>query len=270
METISIDFPAEILAALQTDPLELKRDLALTWYRQGKISQAQAAAFSGLPAESFTATPAERLDLDEFLDWASHDLKSPLNAVIGFSKVVMKGIDGPVNETQAADLASVHGNGQRMLTYISGLVDVARLNRGDIHLKTEALDITALTEEILPRWKAQNPGKEAFFLALTAPQTPMVQGEASRLRQMLSGFLTFAALHLEAEGRLTLEMEASDGGVVFSLRAVGLKAKGIPQVDTQLASFVSAGLLRLHGGRLELLQEEPDGARVRFWLPAAV
>lgn len=270
MESISIEIPAEILAAAQTSPEEIKRSLALNWYRQGKISLAQAATLSGLPPEKIPSLPAAHFDLDEFLNWASHDLKTPLNAVIGFSKVVLKGIDGPINEIQSTDLASVHANGQKMLVYLNHLVDAARLNRGDLTLKLEEVEIAPLVEESLARWQAQNPGKETFFLSLVAPESPRILAEAPRLRQALSDLLTFAALHLENEGRLTLEMEsAQPGWLTFQLRASGLKSRAVPRVDSELAAFVARGLLALHNGRLEKMQEENDGARVRFSLPIA-
>ncbi|GAB4481165.1 MAG: hypothetical protein OHK0031_02830 [Anaerolineales bacterium] len=268
METISIEIPAEILAAAQSSPEEVKRSLALNWYRQGKISLAQAAALSALPPEKISALPEAHFDLDEFLNWASHDLKTPLNAVIGFSKVVLKGIDGPINEIQATDLSSVHANGQKMLVYLNHLVDAARLNRGDITLKLEEIEIAPLMEESLARWQAQNPGKETFFLSLLAPESPRVLADPPRLRQALNDLLTFGALHLENEGRLTLEMEASEPGWLnFQLRASGLKNRAIPKVESELAAFVARGLLTLHGGRLEKMQEEADGARARFSLP---
>ncbi|NCP86561.1 hypothetical protein GW781_07745 [bacterium] len=268
MEKISIEIPVEILAAAQTSPEELKRSLALAWYRQGKISLTQAATLATLPPEEISALPETHFDLDEFLDWASHDLKTPLNAVIGFSKVVLKGIDGPVNETQATDLASVHANGQKMLTYMNHLVDAARLNRGDITLKSEEVEIATLVEEALARWNTQNPAKQAFFLSLVAPASPKILADPPRMRQLLNDLFNFAALHLENEGRLTLEMEASGPGwLVFQLRAIGLKSRAVPKVDTELAAFVARGLIGLHGGRVDLLQEEADGARARFSLP---
>lgn len=270
MENISIEIPAEILAAAQTTPEELKRSLGLRWYRQGKLSLAQAAALTALPPEKISSLPEALLGLDEFLDWASHDLKTPLNAVIGFSKVVLKGIDGPINEIQATDLGSVHANGQKMLTYMNHLVDAARLNRGSISLKLEEVEIAALAEETLARWQTQNPGKETFFLSLVAPENPRVLADAPRLRQALNDLLNFAALHLEKEGRLTLEMESREPGwLAFQLRATGLKSRAIPKVDSELAAFVARGLLTLHGGRLEKMQEETDGARVQFSLPSA-
>jgi len=253
MEKISIEIPVEILAAAQTSPEELKRSLALAWYRQGKISLTQAATLATLPPEEISALPETHFDLDEFLDWASHDLKTPLNAVIGFSKVVLKGIDGPVNETQATDLASVHANGQKMLTYMNHLVDAARLNRGDITLKSEEVEIATLVEEALARWNTQNPAKQAFFLSLVAPASPKILADPPRMRQLLNDLFNFAALHLENEGRLTLEMEASGPGwLVFQLRAIGLKSRAVPKVDTELAAFVARGLIGLHGGRVDL------------------
>ncbi len=54
--------------------------------------------------------------MDEFLSWASHDLKTPLNAIIGFTRVVMKGMDSPVNDVKTGNLTTVYNGGQHVLS----------------------------------------------------------------------------------------------------------------------------------------------------------
>ena len=60
----------------------------------------------------------------------AHDLRSPLNAVIGFSRVMLKGIDGPLSEMQATDLQAVYANGQAMLEMVDDLIDLAKAESG--------------------------------------------------------------------------------------------------------------------------------------------
>ncbi|MBK9210573.1 MAG: hypothetical protein IPL71_20740 [Anaerolineales bacterium] len=71
------------------------------------------------------------------MSWASHDLKTPLNAIIGFTKIVIKGMDGPINEMQKTDLTTAFNGSQRMLILLNNLVEMAHLNNGDITLLQE-------------------------------------------------------------------------------------------------------------------------------------
>jgi signal transduction histidine kinase len=62
----------------------------------------------------------------------AHDLRNPLNAVIGFSRVMLKGIDGPLSDMQAADLEAIHANGTVMLEMIEDIIDLAKMEAGQL------------------------------------------------------------------------------------------------------------------------------------------
>src|SRR6185436_17692256 len=128
MEKTLLEIPTELLQAAKLTPEEAKTELAIRLYQQHKLNDKQAAELAGNPTaiEKLMWKDGEtgRFDLNDFLDWASHDLKTPLNAVIGFTKVVIKGIDGPINETQNTDLTTAFTSGQRMLALISQLVEI--------------------------------------------------------------------------------------------------------------------------------------------------
>src|SRR5215510_587695 len=116
MDTTTLEIPTELLQAARLTPEEAKTELAIRLYQRHKLNDKQAAELAGDPKIIDTLLwkngETGRFDLDDFLDWASHDLKTPLNAVIGFTRVVMKGIDGPINETQNSDLSTAFNSGQ--------------------------------------------------------------------------------------------------------------------------------------------------------------
>ena len=60
----------------------------------------------------------------DFLATMSHELRTPLNSIIGFSRVILRGIDGPLTETQQADLAAIHNSGQHLLGLINDVLDL--------------------------------------------------------------------------------------------------------------------------------------------------
>ncbi|MEJ5223081.1 MAG: histidine kinase dimerization/phospho-acceptor domain-containing protein, partial [Anaerolineales bacterium] len=184
METTPINIPTDILTAAKLTPDELKAELAVRLLQQGRISPEQARALAGEhndQVERLLWRKDKKFDLDAFLDWASHDFKTPLNAVIGFTKVVLKGIDGPVNDMQVTDLTTAHTGGQRMLNLVSMLVDIARLNIGQIELNQAQGNIADLITEAAARWRTQNPAKD--LVVDTTLHAPQIRYDNLRMRQ---------------------------------------------------------------------------------------
>ncbi|MCP5078097.1 MAG: GAF domain-containing protein, partial [Psychromonas sp.] len=66
----------------------------------------------------------------QFLANMSHELRTPLNSIIGFSRVILKGIDGPLTELQKADLTSIHNSGQHLLGLINNILDLSKIEAG--------------------------------------------------------------------------------------------------------------------------------------------
>ena len=110
MDKTLLEIPTELLQAAKLTPEEAQTELAIRLYQLHKLNDKQAAEMAGDPKaiEKLVWSKREtgQFELNDFLDWASHDLKTPLNAVIGFTKLVIKGIDGPINETQNTDLTT--------------------------------------------------------------------------------------------------------------------------------------------------------------------
>jgi len=67
---------------------------------------------------------------NQFMANMSHELRTPLNSIIGFSRVILKGIDGPVNETQAQDLTAIYNSGQHLLSLINNILDLSKIEAG--------------------------------------------------------------------------------------------------------------------------------------------
>lgn len=268
MEKTLLEIPTELLQAAKLTPEEAKTELAIRLYQQHKLNNKQAAELAGDPkaVEAFSWKNGEngRFDLDDFLDWASHDLKTPLNAVIGFTKVVIKGIDGPINEIQNTDLNTAFNNGQRMLALVSQLVEIARLNNGHTRLSREEHNIADSLIEITERWKNQNPSKP-----LTTDMqisSPSFRVDAIQLRQIISHLLTLATLRV-TEGAVYLSAQDHDAGLNVSIRSTGRKAADPMEMDSAMLRFITSSLIQLHGGKMDEPQETEDGFLIRFSMP---
>jgi signal transduction histidine kinase len=70
----------------------------------------------------------------QFLANMSHELRTPLNSIIGFSRVIIKGIDGPINDTQKQDLTAIYNSGQHLLSLINDMLDLSKIEAGKMEL----------------------------------------------------------------------------------------------------------------------------------------
>ncbi len=268
MDKTIIEIPTELLQAAKITAEEAKTQLAIRLYQLHKLNDEQAAAMAGdsKAIESLVWSNQEtgRIDLDDFLSWASHDLKTPLNAVIGFTKVVIKGIDGPVNEIQSTDLTTVFNGGQRMLTLINNLVEMARLNNGQVVLNLKESNLADLLEDAADRWKTQNL---SMSLATSVTITkPTFNVDTNHLRNVITNLLTFAAMRV-TEGAVSLSASDNDQGVNISIQSAGKKSRDKSEMDSAMLGFITAALIKLHGGKADQPQETEDGVLLSFSLP---
>lgn len=267
MDKTVIEIPTELLEAAKITAEEAKTQLAIRLYQLHKLNDEQAGALAGDPkvieALIWSNQETGRVDLDDFLSWASHDLKTPLNAIIGFIKVVIKGIDGPINETQSADLTIAFNGGQRMLTLMNNLVDMARLNNGQITLVRKECNIADLIEDATDRWKKQNLTTPlAISIAITEPTFNV---DSLHLRNAITNLLTYAAIRV-TEGTLSLSASDDERGVNVNIQSAGKKTRDKSEMDSTMFNFICASLIKLHGGKMEEPQETEDGLLITFSL----
>jgi PAS domain S-box-containing protein len=95
----------------------------------------------------------EMRDLDrmksQFLANMSHELRTPLNSIIGFSRVILKGIDGPVTELMQQDLTAIYNSGQHLLGLINDILDLAKIEAGKMELAFDEVNITDVVTSVM-------------------------------------------------------------------------------------------------------------------------
>ena len=268
MEKTFLEIPNEVLQAAKLTPEEARTELAVRLYQSHKLTSQQAAELAG-NQQAFERLlwkdgDSSRFDLNHFLDWASHDLKTPLNAIIGFTKVVIKGIDGPINDTQNTDLTTAFNSGQRMLALVSQLVEIARINLGQLTLVCEPRNLDGFLTECTERWKNLNSSKP-----LTTDiriLSPVSNVDPLHLRQLINHTLTLAAIRI-TEGTLTFSAREDEAGLHVSIQSTGRKSPDKMEMDAAMLRFITSSLVRLHGGRMEEPQETEDGLLLRLSIP---
>ena len=268
MDKTMLEIPTELLEAAKITAEEARTELAIRLYQTHKLNEDQARELAGNPKVIeelvWNNNASGKVDLDNFLSWASHDLKSPLNTIIGFTRVVIKGIDGPVNEAQSADLTTAFVSSQKMLFFLNNLVDMARLNMGQVNLRLVETNMANLLKEAGERWQTANPaGKLTTDVNLSQPAFSV---DNIYMRNIVSSLLSYAAIRV-TEGAVTLTARDDESGLRLTFQSAGVKSRDKFELDSAMFDFVCSSLIKLHGGRMDDPQETDDGLLLAFSLP---
>ena len=225
----------------------------------------------------------------QFLANMSHELRTPLNSIIGFSRVILKGIDGPVTDLQQQDLTAIYNSGQHLLGLINDILDLARIEAGKMELNFEEVQIAEMVNSVLSTAKGLVKEKPIQLVQRIPSDMPSVRGDTMRVRQVLlnlisnaSKFTDEGSITVEAmvqkgpTGRLEAVINVIDTGPGISMEDQEKLFKAFSQVDgsatrksggSGLGLSICANLIQLHGGRISVHSEVGNGSTFWFTLP---
>jgi PAS domain S-box-containing protein len=189
----------------------------------------------------------------QFLANMSHELRTPLNSIIGFARVILKGIDGPITDLQQQDLTAIFNSGQHLLGLINDVLDLSRIEAGKMDLTFDEVNITDLIGSVMSTAAGLVKDKPVDLVSAVAENLPMVKADAMRIRQVLINFISNAAKFTE-EGEIIIkaDLEESDKGQSEVMIKVIDSGPGIAKEDQaklfQAFSQVDASLTRKVGG----------------------
>ncbi|MGE5464945.1 MAG: PAS domain S-box protein, partial [Syntrophothermus sp.] len=221
--------------------------------------------------QSATVTQLRELDRlkSSFLANMSHELRTPLNSILGFSDVILEGLDGPLTVNMDSDLRLIQKNGQHLLHLINDVLDMAKIDAGRMNLNPERFRIYEVLDEVTSITSTLASEKNlALFIEECTDRLVEVYADHTRLRQVMINLVNNAIKFTET-GKISLKAEALEGArVLITVRDTGI---GIPpdkleavfqeftQVDTSstrkvggtgLGLPISRRLVEMHGGRL--------------------
>ncbi len=225
----------------------------------------------------------------QFLANMSHELRTPLNSIIGFSRVILKGIDGPVTEMQQQDLTAIYNSGQHLLGLINDILDLARIEAGKMELNFEEVHLAEMVTSVLSTAKGLVKEKSIHLISNIPADMPTVRGDTMRVRQVLLNLISNASKFTD-EGSITVEalvqsgpngkpealINVIDTGPGISQEGQEKLFKAFSQVDgsatrksggSGLGLSICANLVQLHGGRISVHSEEGKGSTFWFTLP---
>jgi PAS domain S-box-containing protein len=225
----------------------------------------------------------------QFLANMSHELRTPLNSIIGFSRVILKGIDGPVTELQQQDLSAIYNSGQHLLSLINDILDLAKIEAGKMELAFDEVNMSDLINSVISTMSGLVKDKPIELKRIVESDLPTVRADAIRVRQVMINLLSNAAKFTDEgditihagvrpgpNGRLELQVNVTDSGAGISKEDQAKLFQAFSQVDdsptrktggTGLGLSICQHLISMHGGRIWVDSEVGHGSTFSFTLP---
>jgi signal transduction histidine kinase len=240
-----------------------------------------AAAQTSYQSDLERVRSADR-DRAAFLAAVSHELRSPLNAILGFADVLMTEVDGPLTAEAREEVEQIRGSGKHLLDLINDILEFSALEGGQLKLTRSRVDLAAVALEVV---------REATGVALTRVSVRVEAGagvyaraDQRRVRQVLTNLVSNAikftqqgevVVTVDAEGRWSrVRVRDTGPGISPAERAVifeeykQTKEERARRRGTGLGLAIARRLVLMHGGRIHVESEVGRGSTFEVVLPA--
>jgi signal transduction histidine kinase len=222
----------------------------------------------------------ERLDRErsDLVATVAHELRSPLTGVKGFVQVLLNRGDRLTDDQKRLMLTTVAADADRLAQLITDLLDVARIDTGRLQLAIRPVDPAPLVRRVVESIEAGRSREIA--LALDA-ELPWILADPDKFVQVATNLIENAVVHggsriqvvvtcHPGEDELLLRVQDDGEGIPVEMRRRAFTKfwKGGASTGTGLGLYVVSGLVRAHGGEIELGDAPGGGARASVWWPA--
>lgn len=225
----------------------------------------------------------------QFLANMSHELRTPLNAIIGFAEIIAKEVMGSNGKPEYQDYANdIHFSGKHLLSMLNDVLDMSRIDSGNLDIDECDLDLHSLITESLRGFEAETQlSGKTLSLSQDDPDL-IVKADERMIRQVLNNLLSNAMKFTNPNGTIGVQVEIiHDGGVSIVVQDDGV---GIPtdKLNTIMEPFsqaedsysrsqggiglglpIARSLVEIHGGHLTVESIPGEGTQVRILLPGS-
>jgi signal transduction histidine kinase len=220
----------------------------------------------------------------EFLANKSHELRTPHNAIIGFSEVLGERMFGDINEKQEEYVQDILASGRHLLSLINDILDLSKIEAGRMELEVEEFDLPQAIGNALTLVR-ERAGRRGIELHETIDERlGAIRGDERKVKQVLLNLLSNALKFTPEGGRIDVRSAVADGTAEISVTDTGV---GIAEKDqdavfeefrqvgaadkrmegTGLGLPLARKFVELHGGRLWLKSQVGVGSTFTFSLP---
>jgi len=225
--------------------------------------------------------------LKRFLATFSHELRAPLNAIVGFSEILTSDLKTLPPEKVNDFMKNINESGKHLQGLINDILDLSKIEAGKMELHVEAYPVSYFTESIQRVMQAAVEQKSISLVFDIAADIDQLVVDQTRFKQILVNLVSNAIKYSNPHGTVTvrvrrfvneIEFEVKDEGVgikpedltrLFQAFQQGKNAKGSKE-GTGLGLVITKRLVELHGGHITVESEWGKGSSFRFRIPMVV
>ena len=217
----------------------------------------------------------------EALSTVSHEMRSPINSVLGFTELLLSGSPGTLNEQQREYVNRISSASQNLLSLVDDYLDLARVMAGSLALKREPVAIAPVIDEVIKQLEplAQQRG---VVVKSTASPDPVAYGDPLRVRQVLTNLVSNAIKFTDARGYVRVEAAGGANGVRISVIDTGVgipldrqhlvfkefaDIRGDGSNDTGTGLALTKRFVEAMGGFIRFTSSPGAGTAFDVWLP---
>jgi len=269
--SIYVSMMALYYANVVSSQAELELEVESHRVTEQKLREATEAAERAMLAKS------------EFLAKMTHELRNPLNSIIGYSEILIEGLD-VTKDQKYKDLTSIRSAGHKLLELINDLLDLSKLEAGRMELHTDRIEFSDLFDGLAAQWRSSIVANANEF-CLEPPPVGEIICDARKVRRVIENLLSNAA-KFTRNGRVTFSATLRDGLLTIAVEDTGA---GIPEDqigrlfetfgnsenetssnygdDVRLGLPLAHRYCRLMGGELSVESRVGAGSRFTIRLP---
>ncbi len=267
-------------------PFEDRRDEIGQFARSLRLLR-QTIAEHRRSEEARHAAEASNKVKSEFVANISHELRTPLNAIIGFSEVMKGEMFGPLTARYAEYSQLIHRSGQHLLSLITDILDLSKIESGKWEIKPERLDLTQAIDYCL-RMLGDRAARQGIILRAELPDDSVsLVADDRATRQILLNLLSNAIKFSRAGGEVVVRAGLAGGEWRIAVRdnGIGIPASELPRIGqafeqatnnpllasegTGLGLALVKSLMTLHQGSFTIESIEGQGTTVTVDFPVA-
>ncbi len=218
----------------------------------------------------------------KFLSTVSHELRTPLTSMLAFASLLKRNKDENLTEKNLRQLEIIDRNGRRLNVLIQDLLDVSRMDMGNLALEPSEFDIVETVNELVESFTPIYEAKAQTLLVEVPTSEQLIYADKNRVTQVLTNLLSNASKYSPESKRVWLNVESVDDHLEFEVKDEGF---GIAEEDqkemftafyrvdneqtrsiegTGLGLVIAKGIVEIHGGQMKMESEVGVGTSFKF------